>query len=210
MGTLMNPLGYARFDDAERGEDVVKELMFRVLGGPTGSSAAAFWDGIQAGLDGDYAKATEKMVPLKLMRDLARTYTLADQGVSTGKGEERIDPNDMSVMSWIWQAMGVTPMKKAMYHEGQAGVQALKTAVTGEREKLLARHAQARLKGEDVSEITRNILRFNQKHPHARIKAENLRQAFSRRRDNQRKLTDTGILADRQNRPYLGNAAWTQ
>ncbi|MEY3768052.1 MAG: hypothetical protein RLZZ11_1122 [Cyanobacteriota bacterium] len=210
LGNLMNPLGYARFDDAERGEDVVKEVMFRVLGGPTGSSAAAFWDGIQAGLDGDYAKATEKMVPLKLMRDLARAYTLADQGVSTGKGEERIDPDDMSTMSWIWQAMGVTPMKKAMYHEGQAGVQALKTAVTGEREKLLARHAQARLKGEDVSAVTRDILRFNQKHPYARIKAENLRQAFGRRRDNQRKLTDTGILADKQNLPYLGNAAWTR
>ena len=210
LGNLMNPLGYARFDDAERGEDVVKELMFRVLGGPTGSSAAAFWDGIQAGLDGDYAKATEKMVPLKLMRDLARAYTLADQGVSTGKGEERIDPDDISTMSWIWQAMGVTPMKKAMYHEGQAGVQALKTVVTGEREKLLARHAQARLKGEDVSEVTRDILRFNQKHPYARIKAENLRQAFGRRRDNRRKLTDTGILADKQNQPYLGNAAWTR
>ena len=210
LGTLMNPLGYARFDDAERGEDVVKELMFRVLGGPTGSSAAAFWDGIQAGLDGEYAKATEKIVPLKLMRDLARAYTLANKGVSTGNGETRIDPNDMSVMSWIWQAMGVTPMKKAMYHEGQAGVQALKMAVTGEREKLLARHAQARLKGEDVSEVTRDILRFNQKHPYARIKAENLRQAFGRRRDNRRKLTDTGILADKQNQPYLGNAAWTR
>ena len=79
-----------------------------------------------------------------------------------------------------------------------------------EREKLLARHAQARLKGEDVSEVTRDILRFNQKHPYARIKAENLRQAFGRRRDNRRKLTDTGILADKQNQPYLGNAAWTR
>ena len=210
LGTLMNPLGFARFDDAERGEDVVKELMFRVLGGPTGSSAAAFWDGIQAGLDGEYAKATEKIVPLKLMRDLARAYTLADKGVSTGNGETRIDPDDMSVASWVWQAMGVTPMKKGMYHEGQAGVQALKNAVTGEREKLMARHAQARLRGEDVSEITRDIIRFGQKHPYARIDAKDLRQGHDRRRDNRRKLTDTGILADKQNQPYLGNAAWTR
>lgn len=209
MGTLMNPLGYARFDDAERGEDFVKEVMFS-LAGPTGSSAAAFWDGIQAGLDGNYSKAAEKIMPLKLLRDMARTYTLADQGVSTGKGETRIDPNDLSAMSWVWQAMGVTPMKKAMYHEGQAGVQSLKTAVTGERDKLLARHAQSRLKGEDVSPIMRDIMRFNQRNPSVRIKAENLRQAYDRRRDNRRKLTDTGILADKQNQPYLGNAAWTR
>ncbi len=210
MGTLMNPLGYARFDDAERGEDVVKELMFRVLGGPTGSSAAAFWDGIQAGLDGDYAKATEKMVPLKLMRDLARTYTLADQGVSTGKGEERIDPNDMSVMSWIWQAMGVTPMKKGMYHEGQAGVQALKNAVMGERNKLLADYAQARLKGEDVTTHIQKHIRFSQRHPEVPIREQHRRQSVDRRKDIRKTLTETGLLADKQNRPYLGNAAWTQ
>ena len=209
LGNLMNPLGYARFDDAERGEDVVKEVMFRVLGGPTGSSAAAFWDGIQAGLDGDYAKATEKMVPLKLMRDLARAYTLSDQGVATGKGEERINPDRVSFADLVWQGMGVTPMKKGMYHEGQAGVQALKNAVMGERNKLLADYAQARLKGEDVTPHIQKHIRFSQRHPEVPIREQHRRQSVDRRKDIRKALTETGILADKQNRPFLGNAAWT-
>mgnify|MGYP001127690290 CR=1 FL=1 len=87
-------------------------------------------------------------------------------------------------------------------HPGDAAVRGI--------EELLARHAQSRLKGEDVSPIMRDIMRFNQRNPSVRIKAENLRQAYDRRRDNRRKLTETGILADKQNQRYLGNAAWTR
>lgn len=210
MGGLMNPLAFARFDDTERGEDTLKEIMFRVFGGATGASAAAIWDGLSAVGDGDYTKAGEKLLPLKFLRDLAKTVTLNTEGLATGKGEQRLDPNDFSVVDSIWQAMGIQPAKKTNYYDRQGAIQAQKQVVEGTRDKLLAEYGQARLQGKDVSSIVVKITRFNQRNPHARIKAENLRQAVDRRKTNRRETDATGMLVNKSTRPYLANARWTE
>ncbi len=210
MGNLMNPLAYARYDSGERGEDLLGQTLLRVFGGATGSSVAGFYDGLQAIQDGDFSKAGEKILPLKLLRDLAKTYSLSTDGVTTGKGEARLDPNDFSVMDPIWQAMGVQPMRKSRYYDQQASIQGPKAAVETTRDKLLAKHAQARLQGKDVSSVTQEIMRFNQRNPHARIKADQLRQAVDRRRENRRMTTESGILANKQTKPYLPYGRWAE
>ena len=160
--------------------------------------------------DGDYTKAGEKLLPLKLLRDLAKTVTLNTEGLATGKGEQRLDPNDFSVVDSIWQAMGIQPAKKTNYYDRQGAIQAQKQAVEGTRDKLLAEYGQARLHGKDVSSIVVKVTRFNQRNPHARIKAENLRQAVDRRKTNRRETDATGMLVNKQTRPYLPNARWTE
>jgi hypothetical protein len=210
MGDLMNPLAYARFDSGQRGEDVLGQTVLRVFGGATGSNVSSLYDGLQAIKDGDFSKAGEKILPLKLLRDLAKTYSLSTDGVTTGKGEARLDPNDFSVADPIWQAMGVQPMRKSRYYDQQASIQGPKQAVESTRDKLLAKHAQARLQGKDVSAITREIMTFNQRNPHARIKAEHLRQARDRRKENKRATLDSGILANKQTRPYLPYGRWAE
>jgi len=210
MGGLMNPLAFARFDDTQRGEDTVKEIMFRVFGGATGASASAVLDGLTAVGDGDYAKAGEKLLPLKLLRDLSKAYTLNTEGLTTGKGEQRLDPNDFSVADSLWQAMGIQPAKKTTYYDRQAAIQSQKQAVEGTRDKLLAKYAQARIKGEDVSSITMEHLRYNQRNPHNPILQKHRQQAVDRRRTNRRETDATGMLVNKQTRPYLPNARWTE
>jgi hypothetical protein len=209
MGNLMNPLAYARYDDSQRGEDVVKETIMRVFGGATLANASGVYDGLQALQDGDFSKAVEKIFPLKFARDLAKAYSLNAEGLTTGKGEARLDPNDFSVVDPIWQAMGVQPMKKSRYYDQQASIQGPKQAVDTTRQKLLAAYGQARVRGEDVSEIMRDIMRFNQRNPHVRINQEHRQQATARRRQNKRDTLDSGILANKQTKPYLQHARWT-
>jgi hypothetical protein len=210
QGNLMNPLAFARFDDSQRGEDVIKEVVLRVFGGATGSNASSVIDGLTLWTEGEYAKGAEKLLPLKLLRDLAKSYSMSTEGLTTGRGEQRLNPDDFSVMDPIWQLMGVQPMKKTRYYEQQAAIQGPKQAVDNTRQKLLARYGQARMKGEDVSDVTRDIMRFNLRNPHAKIGPEHRRQATDRRRQNQRDTLRTGVLANKQTKPYAENARWAE
>jgi hypothetical protein len=208
-GNLMNPLAFARFDESARGEDTVKEILFRVFGGATGANASSVLDGLGLWADGDFAKGAEKLLPLKFLRDLAKSYSMTTEGLTTGKGEQRLDPNDFSAMDPIWQLMGVQPRKKSRYYEQQEAIQGTKQAVDTARQKLLARYGQARVQGEDVSDVMRDIMRFNQRNPHVRINQEHRQQATARRRQNKRDTLDSGILANKQTKPYLQHARWT-
>lgn len=61
-----------------------------------------------------------------------------------------------------------------------------------------------------MSSVTLEIMRFNQRNPHARIKADQLRQAVDRRRENRRMTTESGILANKQTKPYLPYGRWAE
>lgn len=210
MGNLMNPLAYARFEGQQRGEDTLKEIIFRVFGGATGANAAAALDGLDALWDGDFSKAGEKLLPVKFLRDLSKATTMSTEGLSTGKGEQRLDPNDFSVMDPIWQAMGVIPMRKSRYYEQQAAIQGPMQAVNSARQKLMADYGQARIKGQDVSSVMRDIYAFNRRNPQAKITFEQLQQWVKRRRENARATLPSGVLANKQTKPYTQYARWAE
>lgn len=205
---LMNPLAYARYDNTARGEDVVKETLFRTFGGATATNAGAVYDGIKAMLDGDMLKATEKLVPLKFLRDLAKAAELQTKGLQTGTGEQRLNPGDFTAMDEIWQLMGVTPMKKSLYYDRTKAVNDAMQAVNDVRTKLMSEYGQARMHGGDVSKIMQEVTKFNIRNPQAKITMENLKQAYQRRQKNQQNTDEFGVLLDKRTKPYASNARW--
>ena len=205
---LMNPLAYARYDSTDRGEDVVKETLFRTFGGATATSAGAVYDGIKALLDGDMLKATEKLVPLKFLKDMARAAALGTKGLQTGTGEQRLDPGDFTATDEIWQLMGVTPMKKSLYYDRTKAIQGAMQPVNDVRTKLLSEYGQTRAQGGDVSKAVQEITKFNIRNPQARITTENMKQAYQRRQKNQQSTDSFGVLLDKRTSPYAQNARW--
>lgn len=95
--------------DRRQTADAAKEGMMRMLG-PAISGMAGAYQGVEALLDGDYAKAVQNALPVAL-RNPAKAAVLAQRGV------ENRTSNDIPVQLSDWdifmQALGFTPAKKA-------------------------------------------------------------------------------------------------
>lgn len=219
MGNLMNPLAFARFEAADKGADMTKETLFRLGGAPVANVANAV-DGLFAMRDvmgslltGDAPKESEvtdmfsKLFPLKGVRDIFRGIELGAEGVTTGEGEPRI--TDFGYLEAALQAAGVTPLRKTMYYERNAAIQGAKEAVKTARGELIKEYAQAKLAGEPVGAIRVKIGAFNQRNPGNRITAETLERSLTQRQKDRQSL-DNGILANKENRPYLAAGRWAQ
>ena len=219
MGNLMNPLAFARFEAADKGADMTKETLFRLGGAPVANVANAV-DGLFAMRDvmgslltGDAPKESEvtdmfsKLFPLKGVRDIFRGIELGAEGVTTGEGEPRI--TDFGYLEAAFQAMGITPLRKTMYYERNAAIQGAKEAMKTARGELIKEYAQAKLAGEPVGAIRVKIGAFNQRNPGNRITAETLERSLTQRQKDRQSL-DNGILANKENRPYLAAGRWAQ
>ena len=219
MGNLMNPLAFARFEAADKGADMTKETLFRLGGAPVANVANAV-DGLSAMRDvmgalvtGDAPKGSDvndmfaKLFPLKGVRDIFRGDKLFNEGVTTGEGEPRV--TDFSALEAVIQGLGVTPLRKTMYYERNAAIQGAKEAMKTARGDLIREYAQARLAGEPIGPILARIGAFNQRNPGNRIDQDTLKRSMTQRKKDRQSL-DNGILANKENRPYLAAGRWAE
>lgn len=219
MGNLMNPLAFARFEAADKGADTVQEVLFRAGGAPVANVANAV-DGLSAMRDvmgalvtGDAPKGSDindmfaKLFPLKGVRDIFRGNELFNEGVTTGEGEPRL--TDFSYLEVALQSAGITPLRKTMYYERNAAIQGAKEAMKIARGDLIREYAQARLAGEPIGPILAKIGAFNRRNPQNRIDQDTLKRSTTQRQKDRQSL-DNGILANKENRPYLAAGRWAE
>lgn len=219
MGNLMNPLAFARFEAADKGADTVQEVLFRAGGAPVANVANAV-DGLYAMRDvmgalvtgdapkgSDVTDALSKLFPLKGVRDIFRGIELSAEGVTTGEGEPRL--TDFSYLEVALQSAGITPLRKTMYYDRNAAIQGAKEAMKIARGDLIREYAQARLAGKPIGPILAKIGAFNQRNPQNRIDQDTLKRSTTQRQKDRQSL-DNGILANKENRPYLAAGRWAE
>lgn len=202
LGDLANPFAYGRVDSRDRGQDVVAQSLFS-LGGASMSTVSNIYDAGKAFHDGDFLKMTEKLVPLKMAKDVLKAVDLGTDGLTTSTGEPVLSPKDFSAGDLLLKAAGFAPMKASNYYDRNAAIQGTKNAVEGARQKLITEYAQSILAGDPTRDIMQDITEFNRKHKGREITYSTRRKAIQQRRKNRAARDSGGVLADRANKPYM-------
>ena len=127
--------------------------------------------------------------------------------MTTGEGEPRL--TDFSYLEVALQSAGITPLRKTMYYDRNAAIQGAKEAMKIARGDLIREYAQARLAGEPIGPILAKIGAFNQRNPQNRIDQDTLKRSTTQRQKDRQSL-DNGILANKENRPYLAAGRWAE
>jgi hypothetical protein len=202
MGGLANPFSFARFT-GKSGKDDFLAAAGAVAGAPF-ASVGDVVDGLMRVGQGDYAKGIEKLVPLKGAADVLRGIRMGTEGITTGTGETVIGAENIGTGEAVARGMGFQPLKATRYYEGNAAVQEAAKAATGARMKLIAKFAQARLRGESTEGMMGDIQSFNKRHPQQglRITHSTLLKAVQERRKIGAQRSDTGIMGSKQLQPF--------
>lgn len=201
QGDLINPFAYTRSGRDDTTEDSVKEMLFALAGAPV-SNAAGMWEGAMSLAEGDVQNFMEKAVPLKMIRDLARAHELSTEGLTERDGDIILGPGEFTTLEKVYQAIGLAPVKAKRYYERNSAIQGARIGVEETKKELMADYRQART-AKERQKARREIWEFNQRNPQARIKPSALRQSVNRHRDQQRQRDASGVLANKQNQPYL-------
>ena len=210
LGDILNPLSFARFGGGSKtGREYAGEALI-VAGGAPASMVANMIDGLMLMGEGEYQKGIEKVVPLKMAKDILRAAELDSSGLTTRTGETVFGADQVGMGEKIARLMGLQPMKLSNYYEGNAAIQANKQKAQGTRNRLIREYAQARIQGEDVADILEDIQSYNARNPEERIKKDGLLKAVKARRDMMRKRNEYGVVEDKNSSPYLESARFAK
>lgn len=202
LGDLGSPLPFMR--QGKTGSEQAGNFL-AAAAGPAVGTIATMYDGLIELGKGEYAKAAEKIIPIKLAQNMVRTGRYAADGLTNKNGEVVIADEKFSAWDLTMRGLGIQPTKEAEYYAANQAVEGRKQAVTDTRSKLLREYAQAKIKGEPVSEIDAKIAEFNQRHNvkgvridvGSKLKAVQTRKRMASERDV------SGVKADRNTKPYL-------
>jgi Large polyvalent protein associated domain 39 len=179
---------YPRLElNGKTGEENVGKMAASVLGPSAGLATQFFQAGIHFS-NGDFAKGTEKMVP-KMLADVLRAGRYSTQGMTDGKGETILGPEEISAWDKLLRAAGTTSTNEANYYEGENAKRRIETAVN-DRKSQIHREFNRAIRSGDFEDVRAMIDEFNEDHPEARIKPKDeiawrrdLRKAESQRDD---------------------------
>lgn len=99
------------FQEDSRGYEGRDQWLFvlqQVMGPVVGGLGAAIGDGIDKGVDGEYRKAFEQMIP-KAARDISKALRFSQEGVTTLRGDPIVGKDALSYWDIALQAAGFTP-----------------------------------------------------------------------------------------------------
>jgi hypothetical protein len=162
-----------------------------LIGAPGGMvlNAVDSWQQINKAIGSDkatdYTKAVEGMLP-KGFRDPLRAWRVAEEGLTTRRGERIDEGRQATTGETIIQALGFTPAAQVEVYERRNAVQGLNRRLTSERSDLMQKWRQAEPAGRAA--IWQSIVEWNQKLEPGmrgfRVTRENLIQSLaeSRRR----------------------------
>jgi hypothetical protein len=103
QGKIFDPFPYLDYDVSEDG---VKDLVFNLAAGPSGTTAINFTRSVEYFGQGDPLKAIEYMVP-KGIRTAIESYRIGTEGVSFKNGDVVVDPRDVNIGSLLVNALGL-------------------------------------------------------------------------------------------------------
>lgn len=159
---------YPRLElNGRTGEENVGKVAAAVLGPSAGLATQFFQAGIHFS-NGDWAKGTEKMVP-KMVADVLRAGRYSAQGMTDGKGETILGPDEISAWDKLLRAAGTTAINESNYYEGTKAKKDVETAIN-ERKGQIQREYRRAIRSGDFEDVRAMIEEFNADHPDARIK----------------------------------------
>lgn len=166
MGSLAQL--YPRLElNGRTGEENVGKLAGAIAGPAAGLGAQFFQAGIHFS-NGDWVKGTEKMLP-KFVADAVRAGRYSAEGMTDGKGETILGPDELGAWDKILRAVGTTGLKESNYYEATAAKRDVETAVN-HRKSQIQREFRRALRSGDFEDVRAMIDEFNTDHPAARIK----------------------------------------
>ena len=196
MGDIGTPLPFMR--QGRTGTEAVNNTLGAAAGAWAGTTASML-DGIAFLANGDYAKAAEKIIPIKAAQNLVRGYRYDDQGLTNRNGELVVPAEKFSAWDIALRTAGFQPMREAEYYEANQAVEGAKRAAQDTRTKLLRQYAQAKLRGEPTADVDAEIKAFNERHPQKglRIDYSARARAVQARRKMADERNEAGVRVDR-------------
>jgi hypothetical protein len=205
MGDIANPIPFVQ--RGATGQSTVANAMY-AAGGASVGMVGTMYDGVVAMANGDVAKGMEKVIPVKAVKDALRTYRYADEGMTDKRGNVILPPEKFDAWDLALRGMGFTPTKESEYYEANAALQEAKVAATDVRTRLLRQYSEAKLKGEDVSEVDAKIAEFNERHPEKGVKIDmsTKLKSVQARRKMAAERTESGVRIGKYEKPFAAQA----
>jgi hypothetical protein len=187
LGNIASVAPYA--DDRKEGRELVKEYFAATLGGPALGMAVNWAEAAKAASEGDWIKATSYAVP-KALADPARAYGYATQGLVDTRGNTILSADELSGADTVLKSLGFSPTGVGRVYDQRRAFFEARENRNDARERLIAKYAQARIKGEDVDDIRQKVSEFNSRNPEVRINYSTLEKAVAHQRKRTREMRD--------------------
>jgi hypothetical protein len=157
----------------------ISAWLLQIMGGaPFGEiSPMTIGEGIKALQEGDYAKATQVFVPLKLVSDWAKAWQGMYKGFPTKTGAPGMEP--YSAGETFMQSLGLTPARKERFREASEAEYRAEQATRTEHSELLNALGTATTEP-DRMKARMQIAAFNLRNPDARITPQDVMRAARR------------------------------
>ena len=163
-----------------QGSDAVKNWMASALG-PVAGIAVNAGKGMQDIANGQYIRGMESMLPSALRSPL-KAYRYGTEGNIDKTGVAIND--EVSAAGVAGQALGFPPSETRLAQEGKSAIYSADRAIQERRSSLTRQFALAAMAKdqEGMADARKDIERFNEKNPKARITPVNLMQSVHARR----------------------------
>jgi hypothetical protein len=167
--------------------------------GPSANMVLSVADGVDAAMQGDYAKAVKRWSPAGF-RNFVTAHELATEGAKDNKGTEIMSKDAFTTGMLIGQSIGFRP-------ETLANVQYATFKVLGAQQKVMNEHNltidkldRAFRDGNDKAfEATLDeVDKFNKKYPQNAILADEIMNSLEKRAE-QRATSDRGVIPTEKN-----------
>ena len=196
-----------RFYPQESARDTAKEVIVNALGPTAGrilDVSGALFDDMA---EGNVLRGLEKLMPVRLLSDMARIARYQTQGVETKYGTQLMMPSDITYLSLMFQGLGLTPTQMSELYEGRQAVNSKIRAVEKERARILRRINQARIAKDRKAEMKyrAEAAAFNRRHPQKafRISGNVMAKSYRAYRKLNRSIDrDTGVKLDKKSKIY--------
>jgi hypothetical protein len=187
--------------DSKEYKTVRESLMAKILehAGPSANMVLSVADGVDAAMQGDYAKAVKKWSPAGF-RNFVNAHELATEGAKDSKGTEILSKDAFTTGMLIGQSIGFRP-------ETLANVQYATFKVLGAQQKVMNEHnliidkldRAFRNENDKAFEATLDeIDKFNKKYPQNAILADEIMNSLEKRVE-QRAISNRGVVPTEKN-----------
>ncbi|MBU2708866.1 PLxRFG domain-containing protein [Zooshikella marina] len=183
--------------------DEFQHYLVTALGPAFGMTLQAA-SGVDAILDGNILKGSEKLVP-KFIRDGLQMYRYASEGATTGGGDPVIET--FTPFELAWKAVGMSPARLSEAYDARSSVKNHDKKISLRRSRLLREYYRARRDNdhEMLKDVQQKIRHFNRANPLNKIRSKQLTASYKGRVRADRNTINGIYLPD--NKEYLRDLA---
>lgn len=189
-----------------QGEDQFKDVMFGLMGPVPGIGATILRNAEKMRAEGfSIPSLIEAASPIKVGRDLAKSYKLGTDGLRDRSGKVLLDADQMGMIERVWaattQATGFAPEQVSSVYRKRDIDYNVKNSIQQERDMIYTRYRRAE-STQDRREADQLRRSFNRRYPEFQITAEQLRTSRKSTRESERDFARTGGVS-REKRTVL-------